>query len=151
MYKRIAEWMDIGFDPGQLPSTPANKLQELLEQNQLPTSIVENAEWESVAWPRIERVMQGIWENRQLHPFQLEALKAVLTGRDVLTLAPTGSGKSLTYQLPALLRSGCTLVISPLIALDRKSTRLNSSHQIISYAVFCLKKKKTKPRTGYPT
>jgi len=119
MYKRIAEWMDIGFDPGQLPSTPINKLQELLEQNQLPTNIVDEVEWESVAWPRIERVMQGIWGNRQLRPFQLEALKAVLTGRDVLTLAPTGSGKSLTYQLPALLRSGCTLVISPLIALIR--------------------------------
>src|SRR6266571_2621558 len=119
MYKRIAEWMDIGFDPGQLPSIPINKLQELLEKNQLPTNIVDNVEWERVAWPRIERVMRGIWENRQLHPFQLEALKAVLTGRDVLTLAPTGSGKSLTYQLPALLRSGCTLVISPLIALIR--------------------------------
>src|SRR5216683_3152975 len=119
MYKRIAEWMDIGFDPGQLPSTPANKLQELLEQNQLPTSIVENAEWESVVWPRIEHVMRGIWGSRQLHPFQLEALQAVITGRDVLTLAPTGSGKSLTYQLPALLRPGCTLVISPLVALIR--------------------------------
>src|SRR5258708_20005545 len=34
--------------------------------------------------------------------------------------------------------------------LDRKSTRLNSSHQIISYAVFCLKKKKTKPYPTYP-
>src|SRR5258708_31834325 len=83
MYKRIAEWMDIGFDPGQIPSTPINKLQELLEQNQLPTNIVDEVEWESVAWPRIERVMQGIWGNRQLRPFQLEALKAVLTARDV--------------------------------------------------------------------
>src|SRR5258708_36976891 len=48
MYKRIAEWMDIGFDPRQLPNTPTNKLQELLEQNQLPTNIVENVEWEIV-------------------------------------------------------------------------------------------------------
>ncbi len=119
MYKRIAEWMDIGFDPGQLPHTPQSKLQELLEQNQLPANVVDEVEWESVAWPRIERVLQGIWGERQLRPFQLEALRAVLTGRDVLTLAPTGSGKSLTYQLPALLRSGCTLIISPLIALIR--------------------------------
>lgn len=132
MYKRIAEWMDIGFDPGQLPSTPANKLQELLEQNQLPASIVGNAEWESIALPRIERVMQGIWGDRQLHPFQLEAIKAVLNGRDVLTLAPTGSGKSLTYQLPALLRSGCTLVISPLIALIRDQvTTLREQHGLL--------------------
>src|SRR5207244_13562530 len=39
--------------------------------------------------------------------------------------------------------------LDPLVLLDRKSTRLNSSHQIISYAVFCLKKKKKKNKTKY--
>src|SRR5207244_6023620 len=73
-----------------------------------------------IALPRMKRAFKGIWgEDRLLRPFQEEALHAALTGRDVLTLAPTGSGKSLTYQLPALLRNGCTLVISPLIALIR--------------------------------
>ena len=52
-------------------------------------------------------------------PGQLETLTAFMQGRDVLTVAPTGSGKSLTYQLPALLSPGVTLVISPLIALMR--------------------------------
>lgn len=46
-------------------------------------------------------------------------MRDVLAGRDVLTLLPTGAGKSRTYQLPALLRPGLTLVISPLIALIR--------------------------------
>ena len=68
-----------------------------------------------------ELVLKSVWGDRQLRPFQIEALHAILTGRDVLTLAPTGAGKSLTYQLPALLRRGCTLVISPLIALIRVS------------------------------
>ena len=50
-------------------------------------------------------------------PLQEEIVEATLGGRDVLALLPTGGGKSLCYQLPALLRQGPTLVISPLIAL----------------------------------
>jgi ATP-dependent DNA helicase RecQ len=52
-------------------------------------------------------------------PGQAEIVKAVLEGRDVLAVMPTGSGKSLCYQLPAILRDGLTLVVSPLIALMR--------------------------------
>ncbi|HVS17128.1 MAG TPA: DEAD/DEAH box helicase, partial [Planctomycetota bacterium] len=48
---------------------------------------------------------------------QAEAVAAVLAGRDVLLTMPTGTGKSLVYQLPALLLDGLTLVVSPLIAL----------------------------------
>src|SRR5262245_13000658 len=48
---------------------------------------------------------------------QAEVIEAVLEGRDVLCVMPTGAGKSLCFQLPALLRSGTTLVVSPLIAL----------------------------------
>ena len=50
-------------------------------------------------------------------PGQAAIIEAVLAGRDVLAVMPTGSGKSLCYQLPAVFREGCTLVISPLIAL----------------------------------
>ena len=48
---------------------------------------------------------------------QREAVEAVLEGRDVLAIMPTGSGKSLCYQLPALISDGLTVVVSPLIAL----------------------------------
>ncbi|MBW3613891.1 MAG: RecQ family ATP-dependent DNA helicase [Actinobacteria bacterium] len=54
-----------------------------------------------------------------LRPGQAEAMQAVLEGRDTLAVLPTGSGKSAIYQLPALLMSGPTVVVSPLIALQR--------------------------------
>src|SRR5438552_12032153 len=52
-------------------------------------------------------------------PGQAEIIEAILAGGDVLTVMPTGSGKSLCYQLPALLRQDLTVVVSPLIALMR--------------------------------
>jgi ATP-dependent DNA helicase RecQ len=50
-------------------------------------------------------------------PGQREACEAALAGRDVLVVMPTGSGKSLCYQLPALIRDDLTIVVSPLVAL----------------------------------
>jgi ATP-dependent DNA helicase RecQ len=52
-------------------------------------------------------------------PGQADIVSAILDGRDVLAVMPTGSGKSLCYQLPALVRDGLTIVVSPLIALMR--------------------------------
>jgi Superfamily II DNA helicase len=54
---------------------------------------------------------------RDLRPGQAEVIESVLSGRDTLAIMPTGSGKSLTYQLPALSLPGPTLVVSPLLAL----------------------------------
>src|ERR1700712_3136016 len=48
---------------------------------------------------------------------QIRAVQAVLAGRDSLIVLPTGGGKSLCFQVPALLRDGLTLVVSPLISL----------------------------------
>jgi ATP-dependent DNA helicase RecQ len=62
----------------------------------------------------IGRTTLGIEE---LRPGQPEALKEILAGRDVLAVMPTGSGKSLLYQLPSLVLPGLTVVVSPLIAL----------------------------------
>src|SRR5829696_5804853 len=50
-------------------------------------------------------------------PGQAEAVGAALAGRDVLVVMPTGSGKSVCYQLPALMRADLTVVVSPLVSL----------------------------------
>jgi len=61
---------------------------------------------------------------------QAEIIETILAGNDVLAVMPTGSGKSLCYQLPALLRDGLTVVVSPLIALMR-----NQVAQLRDYGV----------------
>jgi ATP-dependent DNA helicase RecQ len=56
---------------------------------------------------------------RHFLPGQEQSIRAVLDGRDTLTVLPTGGGKSLAYQLPSLILPGITVVVSPLIALIR--------------------------------
>ena len=63
--------------------------------------------------------LQTIFGFAAFRPGQAEIVSAILEGRDVLAVMPTGSGKSLCYQLPALVRDGLTVVVSPLIALIR--------------------------------
>jgi len=65
----------------------------------------------------LKGVIARYWGFRSLRPLQEPAMRAVLDGRDSLVVLPTGGGKSLCYQAPALLRGDTTVVISPLIAL----------------------------------
>jgi len=68
---------------------------------------------------QIRRTLREIFGHETLRPGQAEATQAVLDGHDVLLVLPTGAGKSLAYQLPAVLVDGPTIVISPLLALQR--------------------------------
>src|SRR3954447_13033595 len=68
---------------------------------------------------RIRRVAREVFDWRTLRPGQSEAMEHLLAGHDVLVVMPTGSGKSAVYQIPAQLLPGPTIVISPLIALQR--------------------------------
>jgi len=62
-------------------------------------------------------LLQSRFGHADLRPGQAEAIQSILSGRSLLAVMPTGSGKSLLYQLPALVQDGLTLVVSPLIAL----------------------------------
>ena len=63
------------------------------------------------------RVLKDIFGFDDFRPGQTAAIEAVLAGRHVLSVMPTGAGKSLCYQIPALVMGGLTLVVSPLVAL----------------------------------
>jgi ATP-dependent DNA helicase RecQ len=69
------------------------------------------------ALDQLQGVVQRHWGFRGLRPLQEQAIRAVLDGRDSLVVLPTGGGKSLCYQAPAVLRGSTTVVLSPLIAL----------------------------------
>ena len=62
-------------------------------------------------------VLQRFWGYSGFRPHQRQAMLAVLSGRDTVVVLPTGGGKSLCYQAPALLGDGLALVVSPLISL----------------------------------
>jgi ATP-dependent DNA helicase RecQ len=68
-------------------------------------------------------------------PGQEEVVAAVMSGRDVLAVMPTGSGKSLGYQLPAIVLPGITLVVSPLISLMKDQVDELNRRGIASRAV----------------
>jgi ATP-dependent DNA helicase RecQ len=73
--------------------------------------------------PAPDELLSRVFGFPSFRPGQAEIVEAVAAGRNVLAIMPTGGGKSLCYQLPALMRDGVTVVISPLIALMRDQVR----------------------------
>ena len=62
-------------------------------------------------------LLKKYWQNHEFRPMQKEIIEHYQSGKDTVVLLPTGGGKSICYQLPAIIQEGLTLVISPLISL----------------------------------
>lgn len=65
----------------------------------------------------IQEILKNYWGHQQFRPLQEEIITSVLNGQDTLALLPTGGGKSVCFQIPALAKDGICIVVSPLIAL----------------------------------
>src|SRR5690554_3907109 len=64
-------------------------------------------------------LLQRVFGYDRFHPQQERVITHVLSGKDALVLMPTGGGKSICFQIPALCLDGLTLVVSPLVSLQR--------------------------------
>ena len=74
-------------------------------------------------WITVRQTFKKIWGYEDLRPSQSEIVKSILQGQDSLAIMATGGGKSICFQLPAILNEGLTLVISPLLALMEDQVR----------------------------
>ncbi|MHA7130977.1 RecQ family ATP-dependent DNA helicase [Algoriphagus namhaensis] len=83
-----------------------------------------------------EHILQSVFGFPAFRPGQARIIQSVLEGRDTLALMPTGGGKSLCYQVPALAQEGICLVVSPLIALMKDQVDGLKARGIKAYAIF---------------
>ncbi|XP_061178642.1 ATP-dependent DNA helicase Q1-like [Saccostrea echinata] len=98
---------------------------ELLIQTSSRTSTQSQSQAVSQKWDTedftwsaaLKQKMKTIFKINELRPMQLQTMNVTLSGKDCILIMPTGGGKSLCFQLPALLSKGVTLVVSPLVSL----------------------------------
>jgi len=95
----------------------------------------ETARHDSADLDAAHKLLRSVFGFSSFRDGQAEIIAAILAGRDVLAIMPTGSGKSLCYQLPALMRDGLTIVVSPLIALMRNQVAQLKSYGIAAAAL----------------
>lgn len=80
-------------------------------------------------------ILERYWQHTAFRPFQEDIINAVLENEDVLAILPTGGGKSVCFQIPALIKPGICIVISPLIALMKDQVNTLKSKGIKAMAL----------------
>ena len=86
--------------------------------------------------PTPHEILAQYWGYSAFRPLQEDIIQSVLNGRDTLALLPTGGGKSLCYQVPALCQEGLCIVVSPLIALMKDQVQNLRNRDIPAAAIF---------------
>lgn len=81
-------------------------------------------------------ILRKYWHHESFRPLQEEVVQSVLDGHDTLVLMPTGGGKSICFQVPALAKDGICVVITPLIALMKDQVENLKSRGIEAVAIF---------------
>lgn len=81
-------------------------------------------------------ILKQYWNYDSFRPMQEDIVQSVLSGKDVLALLPTGGGKSICFQVPALAKEGICLVVSPLIALMKDQVQHLRSRGITAFAIY---------------
>ena len=90
----------------------------IMQQQGRPSLQARDWENEEFSWDSdVQSALKTTFKIEHFRPLQASCVNATLSGKDVILIMPTGGGKSLCYQLPAILSSGLTLVISPLVSL----------------------------------
>jgi ATP-dependent DNA helicase RecQ len=84
----------------------------------------------------IYKILDQYWGFTDFRPLQEDIINSVIEGKDTLALLPTGGGKSLTFQVPALAQEGICLVISPLIALMKDQVENLKKKDILAAAIY---------------
>ncbi len=81
------------------------------------------------------KLLEQFYGYRTFRPMQYEVIRTALSGKDSLVLMPTGGGKSICFQIPALMGCGCTIVVSPLLALMKDQVDTLQSNGIPAASV----------------
>ncbi|KAG8368802.1 hypothetical protein BUALT_Bualt15G0084600 [Buddleja alternifolia] len=107
-----------GFGASMAPVEREPYVPKYVDINYIEGSIDKQWRSRKFSWTKkLEENNKKVFGNHSFRPNQREVINATMSGCDVFVLMPTGGGKSLTYQLPALVCPGITLVISPLVSL----------------------------------
>ena len=81
------------------------------------------------------QILERYWNHTSFRPLQEDIINAVLNNEDVFALLPTGGGKSVCFQIPALIKDGICIVVSPLIALMKDQVNTLNQKGIKAMAI----------------